>query len=71
MVLLYNESPYLRSNLLQTKADVKGKVNTTVVLGPEVGDLLIMPEGLRQVSMRTALVPCYKGKRYGILKISY
>jgi len=71
MVLLFNESPYLRSNLLQTKADVKGKVNTTVVLGPEVGDLLIMPEGLRQVSMRTALVPCYKGKRYGILKISY
>jgi hypothetical protein len=71
LALLFNETPFARSSVLQALVDSAGNARVALLAGSEAGEVMIVPEGGRQISAKTIVVPAVKAKRFGLLKISY
>lgn len=71
LALLFNETPFARSSVLQAIVDSAGNARVALLAGSEAGEVMIVPEGGKQISAKTILLPAVKAKRFGLLKVSY
>jgi hypothetical protein len=71
VAIVFNEDFRKDSNLLEFKVDNLGAIQPNRMLGMGTDNVLIFPDGFRQVTARTVLVPGVKRKRKGFLQITY
>ncbi len=71
LAFIYNEDNGYQANVMQFDVSATGELLPSRIVNPEATAMTIQPQLAKQASQKTILIPAYKRKKKGILKLTY